>query len=171
MPKGVEPRPTMFPSLILNIYVFMNQVSVNHTNTGSDAKRLIGRRYSDPTIQNDLKLWPFKKKEIIEAYVGTTNAMVTVSASLNDSRRQTTKDAGVIAVLNVMRNINGPTTTTIAYGLDKKANSVGGMVLGRGATEFTTWSDISLSMDSPDLPDATTNRWGGCCTGRGKRIG
>ncbi len=53
------------------------------------------------------------------------NAVVTVPAYFNDSQRQATKDAGVIAGLNVMRIINEPTAAAIAYGLDKKATSAG----------------------------------------------
>ncbi|KAF8522226.1 hsp71-like protein [Hysterangium stoloniferum] len=63
-----------------------------------------------------------KMKETAEAYLGTTvtNAVVTVPAYFNDSQRQATKDAGVIAGLNVLRIINEPTAAAIAYGLDKK---------------------------------------------------
>jgi len=46
--------------------------------------------------------------------------VVTVPAYFNDSQRQATKDAGVIAGLNVLRIINEPTAAAIAYGLDKK---------------------------------------------------
>jgi L1 cell adhesion molecule like protein len=68
-----------------------------------------------------------KMKEIAEAYLGATikNAVITVPAYFNDSQRQATKDAGVISGLNVMRIINEPTAAAIAYGLDKKASSVG----------------------------------------------
>uniref|UniRef100_UPI00398E8E91 heat shock 70 kDa protein 1-like n=1 Tax=Pristiophorus japonicus TaxID=55135 RepID=UPI00398E8E91 len=63
-----------------------------------------------------------KMKETAEAYLGhtVTNAVVTVPAYFNDSQRQATKDAGVIAGLNVLRVINEPTAAAIAYGLDKR---------------------------------------------------
>jgi len=63
-----------------------------------------------------------KMKEIAEAHLGhaITDAVVTVPAYFNDSQRQATKDAGVIAGLNVLRIINEPTAAAIAYGLDKK---------------------------------------------------
>ena len=66
-----------------------------------------------------------KMKETAEAYLGKTvnNAVVTVPAYFNDSQRQATKDAGVIAGLNVMRIINEPTAAAIAYGLDKKSDT------------------------------------------------
>ena len=61
-------------------------------------------------------------KETAEAYLGTTvrDAVITVPAYFNDSQRQATKDAGVIAGLNVLRIINEPTAAALAYGLDKK---------------------------------------------------
>jgi heat shock protein 1/8 len=63
-----------------------------------------------------------KMKETAEAFLGNTvkDAVVTVPAYFNDSQRQATKDAGVIAGLNVLRIINEPTAAAIAYGLDKK---------------------------------------------------
>jgi len=63
-----------------------------------------------------------KMKETAEAYMGKTvnDAVVTVPAYFNDSQRQATKDAGVIAGLNILRIINEPTAAAIAYGLDKK---------------------------------------------------
>merc|ERR1712079_589086 len=63
-----------------------------------------------------------KMKETAEAHLGqpVTEAVVTVPAYFNDSQRQATKDAGVIAGLNVLRIINEPTAAAIAYGLDKK---------------------------------------------------
>merc|ERR1719418_281791 len=66
-----------------------------------------------------------KMKETAEAYLGhdLNDAVVTVPAYFNDSQRQATKDAGVIAGLNVLRIINEPTAAAIAYGLDKKKGS------------------------------------------------
>merc|ERR1712001_201885 len=63
-----------------------------------------------------------KMKETAESYLGSEvkDAVVTVPAYFNDSQRQATKDAGVIAGLNVSRIINEPTAAAIAYGLDKK---------------------------------------------------
>lgn len=63
-----------------------------------------------------------KMKATAEAYLGTPvkDAVITVPAYFNDSQRQATKDAGVIAGLNVLRIINEPTAAAIAYGLDKK---------------------------------------------------
>ena len=63
-----------------------------------------------------------KMKEIAESFLGYTvkDAVVTVPAYFNDSQRQATKDAGIIAGLNVIRIINEPTAAALAYGLDKK---------------------------------------------------
>jgi len=132
-----------------------NQVAINPTNTVFDAKRLIGRKYNDTTVQHDKKHWSFnvvdvdskpkievdykcerktftpeeissmvltKMKETAEAYLGkeVKDAVVTVPAYFNDAQRQATKDAGVIAGLNVLRIVNEPTAAAIAYGLDKK---------------------------------------------------
>merc|ERR1712100_3963 len=64
-----------------------------------------------------------KMKETAEAYLGkeVKHAVITVPAYFNDAQRQSTKDAGVIAGLSVLRIINEPTAAAIAYGLDKKA--------------------------------------------------
>jgi len=63
-----------------------------------------------------------KLKKSAEAYLGQTieDAVITVPAYFNDSQRQATKDAGRIAGLNVLRIINEPTASALAYGLDKK---------------------------------------------------
>jgi len=65
-----------------------------------------------------------KMRETAESYLGGTvsNAVITVPAYFNDSQRQATKDAGLIAGLNVLRIINEPTAAAIAYGLDKKTS-------------------------------------------------
>merc|ERR1712078_981598 len=63
-----------------------------------------------------------KMKETAENYLGkeVKHAVITVPAYFNDAQRQSTKDAGTIAGLNVLRIINEPTAAAIAYGLDKK---------------------------------------------------
>ncbi len=62
-----------------------------------------------------------KMKQTAEDYLGetVTDAVVTVPAYFNDSQRQATKDAGMVAGLNVLRIINEPTAASLAYGLDK----------------------------------------------------
>jgi len=67
-----------------------------------------------------------KLKKDAEAYLGQpiTRAVITVPAYFNDSQRQATKDAGKIAGLEVMRIINEPTASALAYGLDKKESEV-----------------------------------------------
>lgn len=135
-----------------------NQCAMNPENTIFDAKRLIGRKFSDKTVQDDMKNWPFrvvkkdgdkpclevtvkgekkqfspeeissmvltKMKETAESFLGhpVKKAVITVPAYFNDSQRQATKDAGVIAGLEVMRIINEPTAAALAYGLDKNSN-------------------------------------------------
>ena len=65
-----------------------------------------------------------KMKEIAETYIGedVKDAVVTVPAYFGDAQRQATKDAGVIAGLNVLRIINEPTAAAIAYGMDNKSS-------------------------------------------------
>ncbi|KAI2666372.1 Heat shock 70 kDa protein [Labeo rohita] len=84
-----------------------------------------------------------KMKEIAEAYLGqkVTNAVISVPACFNDSQRQATKDAGVIAGLNVLRIINEPTAAAIAYGLDKgKASERNVLIFDLGGGT----SDVSI---------------------------
>lgn len=133
-----------------------NQGSSNPTNTLFDAKRLIGRKWNEQSVQDLIKNWPFtvngtadnkpqfevefkgekkkympeeisamvlsKMKQTAEAFVGSEvrDAVITVPAYFNDSQRQATKDAGMIAGLNALRIINEPTAAALAYGLDKK---------------------------------------------------
>uniref|UniRef100_H2Z066 Uncharacterized protein n=1 Tax=Ciona savignyi TaxID=51511 RepID=H2Z066_CIOSA len=83
-----------------------------------------------------------KMKDIAEAYLGktVTHAVVTVPAYFNDAQRTATKDAGIIAGLNVMRIINEPTAAAIAYGLDKREGEKNILVFDLGGGTF----DVSL---------------------------
>ena len=83
-----------------------------------------------------------KMKETAEAYLRktVTDAVVTVPAYFNDSQRQATKDAGVIAGLNVLRIINEPTAAAIAYGLQQNVKGERNVVvfdLGGGTADVT----------------------------------
>ncbi|KAJ6127201.1 Endoplasmic reticulum chaperone BiP [Penicillium sp. IBT 18751x] len=83
-----------------------------------------------------------KMKEIAESYLGksVTHAVVTVPAYFNDAQRQATKDAGIIAGLNVLRVVNEPTAAAIAYGLDKTGDERQVIVYDLGGGTF----DVSL---------------------------
>lgn len=126
------------------------QAVTNPENTISSAKRFIGRSFSEiesegktvpytveagsngkAAIKVNGKLMTpeevgaqvlAKMKETAETYLGEeiTEAVITVPAYFNDSQRQSTKDAGKIAGLNVKRIINEPTAAALSYGLDKK---------------------------------------------------
>ena len=78
-----------------------------------------GKEYSPPEVSAMILQ---KMKQDAEAYLGepVTQAVITVPAYFNDSQRQATKDAGKIAGLEVLRIINEPTASSLAYGLDKK---------------------------------------------------
>jgi len=82
-----------------------------------------------------------KLKEDAESYIGgkVTDAVITVPAYFNDSQRKATKDAGTIAGLNVLRIINEPTASALAYGLDSKTEeNVLVYDLGGGTFDVTT---------------------------------
>jgi len=82
-----------------------------------------GKEYSAPEVSAMVLA---KIKADAEAYLGeaVSQAVITVPAYFNDAQRNATKDAGKIAGLEVLRIINEPTASSLAYGLDKKANEV-----------------------------------------------
>jgi molecular chaperone DnaK len=82
-----------------------------------------GKEYSAPEISAMILA---KIKTDAEAYLGeaVTQAVITVPAYFNDAQRNATKDAGKIAGLEVLRIINEPTASSLAYGMDRKANEV-----------------------------------------------
>jgi molecular chaperone DnaK len=94
-----------------------------------------------------------KLKTDAEAYLGekVTQAVITVPAYFNDGQRQATKDAGKIAGLEVMRIINEPTASALAYGLDKKDNEIILVFdLGGGVEVKSTNGDTHLGGDDWD---------------------
>ena len=97
--------------------------AVNSADNGDVRVKLGDKDYSPPEISAMILA---KIKADAEAYLGETitQAVITVPAYFNDAQRNATKDAGKIAGLEVLRIINEPTASSLAYGLDKKKNEV-----------------------------------------------
>ena len=104
------------------------QAITNHQNTVISVKRemgtskkytLIGKNFTPQEISAMILQ---KMKTDAEAYLGETikKAVITVPAYFNDAQRQATKDAGTVAGLEVLRIINEPTASALAYGIDKE---------------------------------------------------
>jgi molecular chaperone DnaK len=96
---------------------------ISAASNGDIRVTLDGKEYSPPEISAMILS---KLKADAEAYLGETvnQAVITVPAYFNDAQRNATKDAGRIAGLEVLRIINEPTASSLAYGLDKKKNEV-----------------------------------------------
>lgn len=150
--------------------VAKRQIVINPQSTIYSVKRLMGRKFSDPSVATDMKLLPYtvkagkngmavvvvegkeftpqeisakvlaKIKADAEKYLGesVTQAVITVPAYFDDSQRQATKQAGEIAGLEVMRIVNEPTASALAYGLDKKnAHTIAVYDLGGGTFDIS----------------------------------
>ena len=97
--------------------------AVNEAANGDVRVQLDEKDYSPPEVSAMIL---GKIKRDAEAYLGEpiTQAVITVPAYFNDAQRNATKDAGKIAGLEVLRIINEPTASSLAYGLDKKKNEI-----------------------------------------------
>jgi molecular chaperone DnaK len=97
--------------------------AVKEAPNGDVRVELGGKEYSPPEVSAMILA---KIKRDAEAYLGEpiTQAVITVPAYFNDAQRNATKDAGKIAGLEVLRIINEPTASSLAYGLDKKKNEI-----------------------------------------------
>ena len=132
--------------------VAKRQAITNPRNTVFSIKRFMGRRHSEVAAEEKLVPYEITGgadelvkvrargkeytppevsamilqdlKRTAESYLGEElkKAVVTVPAYFNDAQRQATKEAGIIAGLDVVRIINEPTAASLAYGLDKKKN-------------------------------------------------
>ena len=145
------------------------QAVLNPLNTVASIKRFIGRRFDEVEKERTMVPYKIKAgedggckvtidkkdytpeeisamvlrklKEDAEKYLGekVTSAVITVPAYFNDAQRQSTKNAGAIAGLDVLRIINEPTAAALAYGIDKKKDEMV-MVFDLGGGTF----DVSI---------------------------
>jgi molecular chaperone DnaK len=110
---------------------------VTKASNGDIRVILDSKEYSPPEVSAMIL---GKLKADAEAYLGesVTQAVITVPAYFNDAQRNATKDAGKIAGLEVLRIINEPTASSLAYGLDKKSDEVIGVYdLGGGTFDIS----------------------------------
>jgi molecular chaperone DnaK len=146
------------------------QAITNPKNTVASIKRFMGKRFSEITKEKDYVAYDVERgdndtvrvkiydrlytpqeisaiilqkcKKMAEDYLGqtVTEAVITVPAYFNDAERQATKEAGLIAGLDVKRIINEPTAAALAYGLDKGGKDMKIVVYDLGGGTF----DVSV---------------------------
>jgi molecular chaperone DnaK len=160
-----------------------NQAVVNPRNTVYEIKRFMGRRASEVAAERKRvtyevvgdgedpirvrmrdKLYTPQEisamvlqdlKKTAEDYLGekVTDAVITCPAYFNDAQRQATKEAGIVAGLNVRRIFNEPTAASLAYGLDKKvAHKIAVYDLGGGTFDISI-----LEVDNEVIQVLSTN--------------
>lgn len=163
---AINPRRTIFSVKRLIGRKFNDkEVQLDKKLLPYDIVNKDGKPYIEVEIKGEKKVFSpeeisamilMKMKSIAESYLGreVKHAVITVPAYFNDSQRQSTKDAGVIAGLNVLRIINEPTAAAIAYGLDKKDKERNILVFDLGGGTF----DVSLlTIDSGVFEVIATN--------------
>jgi heat shock protein 1/8 len=124
--EAAKNQAAMNPSVCRpdRLYRILILVDRNLQNTIFDAKRLIGRRWEEKTVQEDIKTWPFKvvadaggKPAIVVEHKGESKQFTPeeISSMVLIKMKQTAE-----AALEVLRIINEPTAAALAYGLETK---------------------------------------------------
>ena len=173
------------------------QAITNPQNTVFAVKRLIGRRFQTPEVEEFARNSPYRiveapnedarveimgqvispaeisamilsrLKENAEEFLGEkiTQAVITVPAYFNDSQRQSTREAGEIAGLEVMRIINEPTAASLAYGLGKERGKRSPSSISGGGRLTSRSSNLERGYSRFSPPTGTPSSEGKISTG------
>lgn len=147
--EGLAAHGKMFPSIVAftknGVIVGKNaRKQLDHSRTIMNIKRKMGSDYKikingSTYIPQEISAMILRKiKNDAEAFLGKKikKAVVTVPAYFNDNQRTATRDAGVIAGLDIVRIINEPTAASLSYGLDKLKKDLNIAVLDLGGGTF-----------------------------------